>query len=460
MDKIGIDYPLDARDRDVEGARNEPFYIISKRRFLFFKRKRAQSFPNVSLPQRPEEDGENIIVAMLRDPIDPNVQSLPSMQELLNYSGDLGKTDNNLVSLFSTQMIETNKNEIGEFYGIESEADIGAIIDEFQTHIGDAVTVLLRSVEPRLASIMEILINLGFRDTRYVDGVVSMTRAYTTPDIWTVQASKNTLHAIETGGRVNFKFSLPKRLASLLSRFTRYKNEMFGSLLVAAYDERGFAILDAPPASIIFGEEAQTPSDGLYPMSFHTHQGNLFKKADIFVAWPSGIDVGVFAERFYLEHVANLIMHMVATEEGIWIMVPTLAFSDFVTKYDHGCARALRAATIETYAEFELHRLREWYDPLHHDAVVNEYIKGFNSLTLGDIVEHSPDLGVSCNLDQRDLSSVMYNIDLIKWKTFYDLPDGGALDLNIDYTVIPEKRTPVFLPVEYQVASMADLINR
>jgi hypothetical protein len=248
--------------------------------------------------------------------------------------------------------------------------------------------------------------------------------------------------------RAVLKVKFLKNMASLFSTYIHKPFEVSGKISIKSYDDNKVATLAFDKFTLIEGNKDNfvTPLAKNAPLSFHTHPDVCYMEFGCFIGWPSGQDMKVIPYRYLMND--DILAHFVISAEGIWVMHLSYDFQKILYQLKaqgaNKCGEQLIKALGNKFGSLEVSRQHKNVSPLERHSVKTKYLDMVNSYKLTNLARDMPELATACNLNITN-DSLLYNIDLIKWKTFANHND---IQMEFDYFPDPDGGLPAYLPTD------------
>jgi len=249
-----------------------------------------------------------------------------------------------------------------------------------------------------------------------------------------------------------FKTFFPKTLANTLVSYLSEPGEVGGKICITRYtkDSEGsdVAVLGFNTSELIMGNmnsfTVSLPLDKVAPFSFHTHPDVCYTTLGCFLGWPSGPDISMVVGN-YLEN-RDILAHFVVSSEGIWVIhlrpqFQRLLFelkNNYSTKY---CQEKLVEFIRKSFIFLEGQRRFEMISPADRADTRRKFIDISKSLKISDY--KGTDVEIVCSPFIKE-DALLFDIDLIKWKTF----ESNKVIMTFSYIIDPAGGLPCMLPVD------------
>lgn len=409
------------------------FYICPHQRMVMFNSKNIDMFPGVKAK----------LLNVLLNNLNPN----GVIFLYISQGGEITIDNIDTLDIDSVAIVDPlNGGEvISEIYSSSGKIDnlLQTIVSIF-----DKVSLWIKVKENDWNQItFNYLIEFGFAKPVMMDNNIYMKYKRPVSKRTIVQKLEAMISSVQTNKAV-LKVKFPKSMASLFSTYVHKEFEVSGKIAIKSYDDNKVATLAFDKFTLIEGskENFVTPLAEKAPLSFHTHPDVCYIEYGCFVGWPSGQDMGVIPYRYLMND--DILAHFVVSAEGIWVMHLSYDFQKILyqlkARSDDECGNQLIEAIGNKFGNVETSRQYKNVNPMERHIIKANYIDMVNSYKLTNLANDIPELVNKCNLSITN-DSLLYNIELIKWKTF---TESDGIQMEFDYFPDPDGGLPAYLPTD------------
>lgn len=248
------------------------------------------------------------------------------------------------------------------------------------------------------------------------------------------------------------KVFFPKTLANTLVSYLSESSEVGGKICITRYtqDSEGedVAVLGFNTSELVPGDKKNfavtIPPDKVSPFSFHTHPDICYTTLGCFLGWPSGPDIA-FMVINYLRN-KDVLAHFVISSEGIWLIHLRPQFQrllyELKNKYStQQCQQKLSEFIERSFIFLEGQRKYEMISPADRVETRRKFINISKNLKISDY--KGTEVESVCSQFVHE-DALLFDIDLIKWKTF----DSNKVMMSFSYIADPVGGLPCMLPID------------
>lgn len=276
--------------------------------------------------------------------------------------------------------------------------------------------------------------------------VILLTWLEIPPESATLNTIARIVSSVKTD-RCFFTMIIPKSVAHTLVKTVKYMYEAGGVLFITHYTDNGEAVLGINSDYITEGTSTKIDIRlDLSPINFHCHPETKYTEYDIFIAWPSGLDIKTITSSFYTD--TNQLAHFIVSAEGIWILSLTFEFQLLINHLKtfkfKDCMIKLLDAIFHTFTATEYFRRKSNITPLDRHKSEAHYTTEIAGFTIGKLLALVPTLSKSCTMASQDKKSPLYKLSFIPWSRF----DGLSPEVihTVEYAQDIKGGLPVVIP--------------